>query len=84
MQRINTRILLSRRGGAVRHTIPLRDKILQVVMHVLFELAYRLGAEGVGNRLAFPCVLRSISGVEETTVDGDEGVIVITIRCAPC
>ena len=46
-------------------------------MHVGLELANALGGEGVRDRLPLPCMFCSVSGVEETTLDGDEGVVEI-------
>lgn len=48
-------------------------------MDVLLELAYALGAEGVGDRFTFAGVLCSIAGVEETSSDRDEGIVVFSI-----
>jgi hypothetical protein len=45
---------------------------------VLLELADGFGAEGVGDDLAFASVFGSVSGVEETSSNRDEGVIIIT------
>jgi len=57
-------------------------------MHVLLELADRLCAEGVRNCLALASVLGAVAGVEETALDGDEGVIVFAAdslsACLPC
>ena len=50
---------------------------LQVVCDILFELADALGAEGVGDSLPFTRVFGAVTRVEETSLDGDEGVIVI-------
>ena len=46
-------------------------------MHVGFELADAFRGEGVGDGLALAGVFCSVSGVEETTLDGDEGVVEI-------
>jgi len=43
---------------------------------VLLELAYALGAEGVGYCFAFAGMLCSVTGVEETSANGDEGIVV--------
>jgi hypothetical protein len=51
------------------------------VVHVLFELADALGAEGVGDGLALAGVLCAVSSVEQTTLDGDEGIVVVTVEC---
>ena len=55
------------------------DQLFEVVVHVLLELADGLGAEGVGHGLALAGVLRAVAGVEETALDRDEGVVVLTI-----
>ena len=46
-------------------------------MHVGFELADAFRGEGVGDGLALAGVFCSVSGVEETALDGDEGVVEI-------
>ena len=53
---------------------------LQVVCDVLFELADALGAEGVGDSLSFTRVFGSVTGVEEASLNGDEGVIVVAVE----
>jgi hypothetical protein len=49
------------------------------VVHVLFELTDALGAEGVGDGLALAGVLCAVSCVEQTTLDGDEGIVVVPV-----
>ena len=53
---------------------------LQVVCDVLFELANTFGAEGVGNSLSFARVFGAVTGVEEASLNGDEGVIVVAVE----
>ena len=53
---------------------------LQVVCDVLFELANALGAEGVGDSLSFPRVFGAVTRVEEASLNGDEGVIVVAVE----
>ena len=53
---------------------------LQVVCDILFELANALGAEGVGDSLAFTRVFGAVTGVEEASLNGDEGVIVVAVE----
>lgn len=55
--------------------VPLLDEQFNIVVDVLLELADRLGREGVGDGLALAGVLLTVAGVEETTADGDEGVV---------
>ena len=68
-------------AGLLAELVPLRGEHLEVVVHVLFELADALGAEGVGDGLALAGVLCAVSGVEQTTLDGDEGIVVVTVEC---
>lgn len=60
------------------HTVPLLHQHLQIGVHVLLELADRLGAEGVGNRLALAGVLGAVARVEEAALDRDECIVVFT------
>lgn len=53
---------------------------LQVVCDVLFKLANALGAEGVGDRLSFARVFGAVTGVEEASLNGNEGVIVVAVE----
>ena len=46
-------------------------------MDVLLELAHVLGAERMGDGFPFPSVLGSVSCVEESALDADEGVVVV-------
>ena len=53
---------------------------LQVVCDVAFELANALGAEGVGDSLSFTGVFGAVTGVEEASLNGDEGVVVVAVE----
>ena len=55
-------------------------KQLEVVCDILFELANALGAEGVGDSLSFTRVFGAVTGVEEASLNGDEGVIVVAVE----
>jgi hypothetical protein len=61
-------------------TVPLGDKKRQVPMHVFFELGNGLGGEGVGNGLALSCVLGTIAGIEESSLDGHKDVVVLGLQ----
>ena len=52
--------------------------------HVLFELADALGAEGVGDCLSFAGMLRTVTGIEEASLNGDEGVVVVAANPRLC
>lgn len=47
------------------------------MMHVLLKLRDRLGAKGVGDGFSFASMFGTITGIEETTLDGDKGIIVL-------
>ena len=47
------------------------------MMHVLLELRDGLGAEGVGNKFAFAGMVGPITSIEETTPDGDKGIVIL-------
>ena len=53
---------------------------LQVGCDILFELANALGAEGVGDGLSFTRVFGAVTGIEEASLNGDEGVIVVAVE----
>ena len=59
-------------------------QLLQVACHILLELADALRAEGVGDSLPFTTVFGAISRVEETSLDGDEGIIVVAVKTSLC
>ena len=46
-------------------------------MNVLLELCYGFCAESVGYGFALARMLGTITSIEEATVNGDEGVIVV-------
>jgi len=48
-------------------------------MHILLELADRLGTEGVRHCFPLSSMLRSISGVEQSTLDAHEGIVIVTV-----
>lgn len=58
------------------------DQLLQVVCHVLLELADALRAENVRDSLAFAGMFGAIARVEEASLNGDEGVIIVAVK--PC
>lgn len=62
------------------HSIPLLNEFRQVVVHVGFELGYVFRGEGVGYCLSLTSVFCSIAGVEETSLDGDEGIVVVAVQ----
>ena len=59
-------------------------QLLQIACHILFELADTLGAEGVGDGLSFAGVFGSVTGVEDASLNGDEGVIVVAVKMCLC
>lgn len=59
-------------------------QLLQVACHILLELADALRAEGVGDRLPLSGVLSAVTRVEETSLDGDEGIIVVAVKTGLC
>jgi len=58
----------------------LLDEELKVAVNVGLELKNRLDGEGVRDDLALARVLSSVSGVEETSADADEGVIEVAAK----
>lgn len=83
MQTIHIRVLLTCPCGTLRYPVPLFDQLLQIVCYVLLELADAFGAESVRDSLPLSCVLSSISGVEETSLDRDEGIVIVTVKDSP-
>lgn len=57
---------------------PFLEEELKVGMDVLLKLTNRFGAEGMGDNLALAGVFSSIAGVEQTSSDGNECIIVFT------
>lgn len=60
--------LAGARGGG-GESIPLFDELLEVVMHILLELADGLGAEGVGDSLPLSSVFGAVPCVEEPALN---------------
>lgn len=48
-------------------------------MHVNFELSDTLGGKGMRNGLSLSTMLGSVSCVEETSLNGDEHIVVLTV-----
>lgn len=67
-------------AGLLVDLVPSLGQQLEVVVHVLLELANRLGAEGVGDGLALAGVFMSISGVEQAALDGNKGIVVFRLE----
>ena len=65
--------------GLLAPAVPLRGQLLKIVVNVLLKLANGLRAECVRDDLALSCVLGSVTGVEEAALDGDEGIVIITM-----
>lgn len=61
--------------GVFGEGIPLFDEQVEVLVHIGFELRDALCGEGVRNGLALAGVLYSVSGVEETALNRDEGIV---------
>ena len=59
----------------IRDLVPLLGEQLDVGVNVLLELTDRLGREGVGDRLTLAGVLGTVTSIEQTATDGNEGVI---------
>ena len=79
MQGIYFLIILSGRLRFTAEAIPLIEQVLKIGGNAWFELGYALCAKGMGNGFPLSSMFFAISGVEETTVNGDEGVVVFTI-----
>jgi hypothetical protein len=62
-------------GGGSDELVPLLDEGFQVVVDVGLELGDGLGGEGMRDDFAFTCMFGSVAGVEESALDGDEGVV---------
>lgn len=58
-----------------RECVPLLDEELEVLVHVYFKLANALGGEGMRDGLPLSSVLCSVSGVKETSLNGNEGIV---------
>ena len=77
MQTVHVRPRLTCTRGRIRYPIPLLDQLLQIVRHVLLELADALYAKGMRDGLSLASVFGTITGIEEAALDGDEGIVVI-------
>jgi hypothetical protein len=58
--------------------VPARHEHVEVGVDVLLELADGFRAEGVADDLAFAGVFGAVAGVEEASLDADEGVVEFT------
>nr|POF12806.1 hypothetical protein CFP56_09957 [Quercus suber] len=76
MQRIK---LVEAALGLLGQPIPLRRQLFEVVVDVLLELPDAFRGEGMRDGLAFARVLVAVAGVEDATLDGDEGVVVFPV-----
>lgn len=64
--------------GFYAEQVSLQSKLVDIGVHVLLELNYRLSGEGVRYDPALSSMSFSITGTEEVRADCDEGVIEIT------
>ena len=67
--------------------IPLFDEEVKILVHIGFKLSDALGRKCVRDRLALSCMLGTISCVEETALNGDKGIVIISVNCysvTPC
>ena len=53
------------------------DKLLQTEGNVLLELSNTLDAEGMRDGLALSSVFDAVSGIEDTALNGDKGIVVV-------
>ena len=74
---VDSCVFLAAASGGVRYAVPLLDELLEVVVHVLLELADGLGAEGMRDGFALSGVFGAVTGIEETALDGDECIVVL-------
>jgi len=65
--------------GILRKCVPLLHEKVQVLVHVGFEQRDVLRGECVGDRLALSGMLSSVPCVEETSLDGDEGIVEVAV-----
>ena len=63
----------------LRQPIPLLHQLLQIVCHILLKMTNALCAESMRDGFSLPSVFGAITGVEETTLNGDEGVVVVAV-----
>lgn len=62
-------VVLAGACGGGGESVPLLDKLLEVVVHVLLELADRLGTEGVRDGLPLTSVFGTVTCVEEPALN---------------
>lgn len=60
--------------------VPLLNKHLQIVVHVLLELTNALRTECVRDSLALASVLSTVPGVEKTALDRHKSIVVVTTQ----
>ena len=66
--------------NSITSAVPLLDQLRERVLDIRLELGDALRAKGVRDRLTLTSVLGAITGVEEASLDGDEGVVVLAGR----
>lgn len=69
-------------GTSLVKPIPLLDQLADVKADVGLELEYALLGKDVGHNLALPGVLGARPRVEETALDGHEGVVEVGLQGA--
>lgn len=77
MQTIHLGILAM---SILRHLVPLQNKLVKIAMHILLELANTLLAESMRHSLSFAGMLDSVSRIEESSLDADKSVVVLTLQ----
>jgi len=60
--------------------VPLSYEQFEILVHINFELSNTLSREGVGDGLALSGVLSSVSCVEKTAFDRDEGIVEVPAK----
>ena len=65
--------------GVCGQFIPLLHEELEILVHVLFEVANALGGESMRNCLPLAGVLCSVSGIEESSLNRHEGVVELSV-----
>ena len=66
--------------GSIAPAVPLFDQLGERVLYIRLELGDAFHAKGMRHCLAFASVLGAIAGVEEASLDGDEGVVILAER----